>query len=142
MTTLLKFTPWVLKAVVSIILLQTLFFKFGGAKESIDLFTNITTNVPGTPSAEALMRIGSGIVELIAVILLLLPRFTGWGAAIALATMLGAIATHLYLGIIDELLILAVITAVASAILAWIYRSQLPILKRYASENTASPLSP
>ncbi len=131
MTKLQKYTPWVLKAVVSIILLQTLFFKFGGAKESIDLFTNITTNVPGTPSDEALMRIGTGVIELIAVILLLMPRFTGWGAATALGTMLGAIATHLYLGLIDELFIMAVITAIASAVLVWIYRSQLPVINGF-----------
>lgn len=135
MTKLQKYGPWALKAIVSIILLQTLFFKFGGAKESIDLFTNITSNVPGTPSDEAVMRIGTGVIELIAVILLLIPRFTGWGAATALGTMLGAIATHLYLGLIDELFIMAVITAIASAILVWMHRHQLPILKGFRAKS-------
>lgn len=124
-----------LKTIVSIILLQTLFFKFGGASEAIALFSKITNSVPGTPSDESVLRIGTGLVELLAVTLLLLPRFTGWGATLAFGTMLGAIATHLYLGLFDALFAMAIITAIASGILLWMNRYQLPILKKLGNKK-------
>lgn len=124
-----QYFPWILRAVVAFLLLQTLFFKFGAHEESVALFTNITNNVPFTPNNEAAFRIGTGVIELIASILILIPRTTGWGAGIAFGTMLGAIATHLYLGLFDQLFVLAFIVAAVSAALLWMYRHQLPILK-------------
>src|SRR5207245_7648966 len=58
----------VLRITAAIILLQTLFFKFTGAPESVYIFTKV--------GAEPWGRIGSGVVELIAAILILTPRFT------------------------------------------------------------------
>ena len=84
-----KYSPLILKIVISIILIQTLFFKFSGAQESVDLFTKIVGE------DEATMRIGTGILELIASILLFIPKRTWLGAILAFSIMGGAIMSHL-----------------------------------------------
>ena len=63
---------WLLQLVAAGILLQTLFFKFTGAAESVYIFSTL--------GAEPAGRIGSAVVELIASILLLVPS-TAWSAA-------------------------------------------------------------
>jgi uncharacterized membrane protein YphA (DoxX/SURF4 family) len=85
---------WVLQFAAAGILLQTLFFKFTGAEESVYIFTTL--------GAEPWGRIGSGIVELIASVLLLVPATASPGAVMALGLMAGAILSHLtVLGTID-----------------------------------------
>src|SRR5436190_13374724 len=78
---------WVLRITAAIILLQTLFFKFTAAPESVYIFTKV--------GAEPWGRIGSGVVELIAAVLLQVPRTAWVGAAIAMGVMAGAIVSHL-----------------------------------------------
>src|SRR6266480_5917556 len=78
---------WVLRITAAIILLQTLFFKFTGAPESVYIFTKV--------GAEPWGRIGSGIVELIAAILILIPSYSWLGSLLALGVMAGAIVSHL-----------------------------------------------
>src|SRR6185369_17216344 len=78
---------WILQAVVAVILFQTLFFKFTGAAESKYIFTRLGLEPWG--------RIGSGVVELIACILLLYPRTVTLGAILALGVISGAIMSHL-----------------------------------------------
>ncbi len=108
---------WALRIIAAIILLQTLYFKFTGAPESIYIFT--------TMGIEPWGRIGSGVVELIASILLLIPRTTWLGAALALGTIMGAIASHLFVLGIEvqgdggQLFMLAVVVAICSAALLW-----------------------
>lgn len=80
---------WIPRIIAAIILLQTLFFKFSGAEESVYIFSQLGVEPAG--------RIGSGVVELIAGILLLLPRYSAWGALIGAGTMLGAIFSHLFI---------------------------------------------
>ena len=63
---------WVLRILAAVILLQTLFFKFSGAEESVYIFSTLGMEPWG--------RIGTGIVELIASVLLLVPRTTAFGA--------------------------------------------------------------
>jgi len=75
--------------IAAIILLQTLFFKFTGAPESVYIFTTV--------GMEPVGRIGSGVVELIAAVLLLWPSKAWIGAVLASSTMVGAIASHLFL---------------------------------------------
>jgi uncharacterized membrane protein YphA (DoxX/SURF4 family) len=83
---------WLLRLVAAGILLQTLFFKFTGAEESKYIFSTLGVEPWG--------RIGSGVVELVAAILILIPRTTTIGALLALGTMSGAILSHLaFLGI-------------------------------------------
>src|SRR5215217_3745219 len=80
-------TSWALRLIVAVILLQTLFFKFSGAKESVYIFSTL--------GAEPWGRFGSGVVELIASILLLLPRTAVVGAILSLGTICGALMAHL-----------------------------------------------
>jgi uncharacterized membrane protein YphA (DoxX/SURF4 family) len=80
---------WIFRVVIAIILLQTLFFKFTGAEESKYIFTTLMGE------SEAVGRIGSGLVELVAVILLFIPQTMWLGAVLALGTMSGAIFSHL-----------------------------------------------
>src|SRR5918911_2753232 len=63
---------WLLQITVAAILLQTLFFKFTGAEESVYIFSTVGRFV-GVAGVEPWGRIGSGVVELISAILLLIP---------------------------------------------------------------------
>src|SRR5580698_10347887 len=78
---------WILRILAAIILLQTLFFKFSGAEESVYIFSKLGMEPWG--------RIGTGIIELIASILLLIPRTTAIGAVLGLGVMSGALFFHL-----------------------------------------------
>lgn len=123
-----KYFPLFLKLVAAVIMLQTLFFKFSAAQQSIDLFTEIAGE------NQAFMRIGTGIVELIASILLFIPKRTWLGALLALGTMTGAIISHItILGIVHNndngaLFIGAVATFLASLILLIQHRKDIPFL--------------
>lgn len=79
---------WVLRVLAAIIMLQTLFFKFTGAPESVFIFSTLGIEPWG--------RIGTGAMELIASVLILIPRTTASGALLALGIMGGAILSHLF----------------------------------------------
>jgi putative oxidoreductase len=117
---------WILQLIVAIILFQTLFFKFTGAEESKYIFTTLGIEPWG--------RIGSGVVELIAVILLLIPRTVPYGAILALGTIAGAIFSHLTkLGIVVKddgglLFILACVVFVSSAVILFLHRREIPVV--------------
>jgi len=123
-------TCWTLRAITAVILLQTLFFKFTGAKESVYIFSTLGLEPWG--------RIGSGIVELIASILLLLPSTVVFGATLSLGVISGAIVSHLTkLGItlpaVDdhgELFALAVVVFVCSAVILIMHRHEVPLIGR------------
>lgn len=117
---------WILRITAAVVLAQTLFFKFTAAPESVYIFDKVGLGAPG--------RIGSGIAELIAAILLLIPSTVWLGAALALGVMGGAIVSHLtVLGLVvmnDHGLLfgLALTVAVCSAILLMIHRRSIPII--------------
>jgi putative oxidoreductase len=117
---------WALQIIVAVILFQTLFFKFTGAEESKYIFSTLGIEPWG--------RIGSGVVELIAVILLLIPRTVPYGAILALGTISGAIFSHLTkLGIVVKddgglLFILAVVVFLCSAMILLLHRQEIPII--------------
>jgi hypothetical protein len=125
-----RIASWVLRGIAAIILLQTLFFKFTGAKESVYIFSTL--------GAEPWGRIGSGVVELIASVLLLVPATVVWGAILSLGVISGAIVSHLTkLGItlpaVDdhgELFALAIAVFLCSAAILILHRSQLPFVGR------------
>ncbi|WBX75154.1 DoxX family protein [Tenacibaculum ovolyticum] len=125
-----KYFPLILKIIAASIMLQTLFFKFTGAEESVNLFTKIAGN------NEAFARIGTGILELIASILLFTPKKTWLGAILTVGLMAGAIIGHLTkLGINHNndnglLFFSAIVTFVSGAILLFFNRKQLPFIKR------------
>ena len=117
---------WIIKLVAVVILVQTLYFKFNAAEESVYIFSIL--------GIEPFGRIGSGIVELIASILILIPRTTLIGALFGLGTMLGAIFSHLFvLGIEVQndggtLFILALVTLTCCAILIYQNKNKTPDL--------------
>ena len=121
----LKVFDWLLRGTAAAILMQTLFFKFTGAKESVYIFSTLGLEPWG--------RIGSGVVELIAGVLLLTPGTAFYGAAISLAVISGAIVSHLTtLGItlpaVDdhgELFTLAVVVFMCSAAVMLLHRHEL-----------------
>ena len=117
---------FLLKLIIAVILLQTLYFKFTGAAESVYIFTQVGMEPAG--------RIGSGIVELIAAVLIFIPGLTWLGALLALGTISGALFFHLTkLGIevMDDggtLFILACIVFICSIILLWKNRKMIPVV--------------
>jgi hypothetical protein len=121
-------TSWLLQLIVAGILLQTLFFKFTGAEESVYIFTTL--------GAEPWGRIGSGVAELVASILLLVPATIPLGAVLSLGVMAGAIVSHLaVLGIEIKgdgglLFGLAVTVFVLSTAILIIRRAQIPFVAR------------
>jgi len=119
---------WFLQLASAAILGQTLFFKFSGAPESVAIFEAL--------GAEPLGRIGTGVVELVAVVLLLRAKTAVLGALLALGLMGGALASHLtVLGIEVAgdgglLFALACTTSAASVGILRLRRSELFFLAR------------
>jgi len=117
---------WIARIVVAVILLQTLFFKFTAAPESVAIFEKMGIEPYG--------RIGSGIVELIAGVLLLIPRTKAIGALLALGTISGALISHFtVLGIeVDGdgggLFALAMVVFIGSLLLLYFHKDELPII--------------
>jgi hypothetical protein len=120
---------WLLQLTAAVILLQTLFFKFTGAEESVYIFSTL--------GAEPAGRIGSGVLELIASVLLLVPSTAALGAFLAMGLMAGALVSHLtVLGIAVKgdgglLFALAVIVFSSAAVVVVLRRADLPYLGRY-----------
>lgn len=78
---------WLLRIVATIIMLQTLYFKFSGAEESVYIFTTLGIEPWG--------RFVIGSLELVASIFILYPRSTGVGALLGMGLMVGAIFSHI-----------------------------------------------
>lgn len=118
-----KIFPLVLRIIVAVILIQTLRFKFTGHPDSVYIFSKVGLEPYG--------RIATGIAELIAGILLLIPKTVWIGATLSLGIIGGAILIHLTkLGIeINNdgglLFFTAIITFILSAILLWIKRKDV-----------------
>lgn len=114
---------WVLRLVAAVIMLQTLFFKFTASEESVYIFSTLGMEPWG--------RIGSGIAELIASILILYPRTTPFGALLGMGVMNGALFFHLTkLGIEvkgdhGQLFIYALLVFISCAILLLKYKNFL-----------------
>lgn len=123
-----KIASWIVRLIAAIILLQTLFFKFTGAPESIYIFTKVGMEPWG--------RYGSGAMELIAAILLLSSCHCWLGAVLALGVMGGAIMSHLtVLGIVVQddgglLFALAITVAVCSMVTLALHRRQIPFVAK------------
>src|SRR5215831_9219007 len=126
---MLTIISWICRVTAALILLQTLFFKFTAAPESVYIFTKVGLEPWG--------RIGSGIAELIAAILILIPATTWLGAGLALAVMAGAVFSHLtVLGIVvmndgGLLFGLALAVAACSILLLFLQRRRVPIIGAY-----------
>ncbi len=121
----MKILDWVARLTAVAILGQTLFFKFSAAPESVYIFDKVGLGAPG--------RIGSGVAELIAALLLLTP-YAWLGALLALGVISGAIMSHLtVLGIEvqgdgGELFGLAVVVFLASLVVLYLHRREIPVI--------------
>jgi uncharacterized membrane protein YphA (DoxX/SURF4 family) len=125
---------WALRLLAAFILLQTLFYKFSGAGESVYIFSTLGMEPWG--------RIGSGVLELIASVLILYPRTTIFGAALGAGLMAGAIFFHLAkLGLVvlndgGLLFIYALLVFLSCISLLIIHRQQvLALIKPIFSKN-------
>ncbi len=127
---------WVLQLAVAGILLQTLFFKFTGAEESVYIFSTVGRflNIAGV---EPWGRIGSGVLELIASLLLIVPATASVGAILTMGVMAGAILSHVVILGIDVkgdsglLFSLALTAFIASAIVLVLRRAEIPGVGRF-----------
>ncbi len=134
MNSKLNILSWILRIAAAAILLQTLYFKFTGAPESIYIFETV--------GMEPFGRYASGIAELLAAILFFIPGFTWLGALIGLGVMSGAIMSHLtVLGIEVQgdgglLFALAIVVFICCAILLYLYRRDIPVFgSRFSGSN-------
>ena len=74
--------------IAALILLQTLYFKFTGAPESVYIFEQLGLEPYG--------RIGTGIFELIIAALLLVKRSSLVGGILGLGVITGALFSHIF----------------------------------------------
>ena len=86
---------WLLSAYIGFVFVQSLFFKFTGAYESIYIFSTLRA-WSGVALFEPFGRFAIGTFELTASILLFVPRLRIFGAALAIGIMSGAIFFHLF----------------------------------------------
>lgn len=114
---------WVLKLIAAFIMLQTLYFKFSGAEESVFIFTQMHMEPWG--------RYATGIAELAASFLILYKPTATIGAILALGIMSGAIFSHLFVLGIDVkndhglLFSYALVVWLAALVLVWLNRQQI-----------------
>lgn len=127
---------WLLRIVAAAILLQTLYFKFTAQPESVELFTKL--------GAEPMGRIGTGIIELFASILLLIPSTVFMGALLGIGLMAGAIASHiLVIGIQSQgdggqLFMLAIIVFICCVIIAVLHKQKgIDLLNKFLKPKMA-----
>lgn len=124
------------RILAAVILLQTLYFKFTAAAESVYIFTTVGMEPWG--------RIGVGVLELIAAFLLL-REVTAWlGAGLSLGLMSGAVLMHFtVLGIEVQgdggyLFFLALVVAVCNAMVLWVDREKVRGLFERLTRKTTS----
>lgn len=128
------FISVLLRLVAAVIMLQTLYFKFTAQPESVYIFSRVGIEPWG--------RIGTGVAELIAAVLLLVPATVVIGALMAAGMMLGALATHLFILGIEvqddggQLFSYAVVVLLASIGLLFLHFQQLISYKRMFIRDT------
>ena len=121
-----KYVYLSLRIIIAIILVQTLRYKFTGHPDSIYIFTQVGLEPYG--------RIGIGLIELIAAILILIPKTIWLGAGLTIGVLSGAIFFHLTnIGIEVNgdgggLFYMGLGTLVLSCIVLWLDRKSIPII--------------
>lgn len=119
---------WIARLIAAFIMMQTLYFKFTASEESVFIFTEVGMEPWG--------RIGVGVLELVASVLLLIPATVWAGAMLAFGLMAGAIVMHLTLLGIEvkgdggQLFIYALIVAACAVFSFFKSRSQVPEIIR------------
>ncbi|MBS1555156.1 MAG: DoxX family protein [Bacteroidetes bacterium] len=130
-----KIIFWCARLIAAAIMLQTLYFKFSGAEESVYIFTQMGIEPWG--------RIGTGVMELVASSLLIIPATVWLGAILAIGLMGGAIMSHLLvLGIEVKgdgglLFIYALLVLACSLTAFWLSRENWPaFIKKFVPGMT------
>ena len=120
---IITIVSWVLRLLAAAIMLQTLFFKFSASEESVYIFSTVGMEPWG--------RIGSGVFELIASILIMIPRTTAIGSLMGIGLMSGALYFHFTkLGVVvrgdgGQLFIYALLVWLSCIALCIIYKKEL-----------------
>tara|TARA_R110002073_G_scaffold72537_1_gene177686 strand:+ start:720186 stop:720569 length:384 start_codon:yes stop_codon:yes gene_type:complete len=121
-----KYAPLIIRLIIAIILIQTLRYKFTAHPDSVYIFSKAGLEPYG--------RIASGIAELIAAILLLIPKTVWMGALLTVGIITGAIITHLTTIGIEvngdggKLFYMAILVFVLGLSTLWIYRKDIPFI--------------
>lgn len=116
----------ILRIIIAILFIQTLRFKFTAHPDSIYIFSKIGLEPYG--------RIGIGVLELIASILILIPRTIWIGALLTFGLISGAVIMHLtQLGIEinndgGKLFYMALTVLILSTLILWNQRKNIPIV--------------
>ncbi|MFM9945162.1 MAG: DoxX family protein [Bacteroidia bacterium] len=120
---------WILRLIIALIYLQTLYFKFSGHPESVYIFSKMGLEPYG--------RIGLGMAELITACLLLIPQTKLYGLLFSLGIISGAVFSHLAILGIEvrgdggTLFYLSLTVWIISAFLLFVYRVELRQLWKY-----------
>lgn len=124
-------TSWIARIAVAIIIGQTLFFKFTDAPETVELFKKLDLG------ASAYKTIGA--LELVACLLILIPRTVAWGTILSLGLMSGAILAHItkigFSGPDGTLAAMAIAAWLLSAFILYCERSKVPFYGRFFSHK-------
>lgn len=113
----------IVRIIIAVIYLQTLYFKFSAQPESVYIFEQLGFEPYG--------RIGSGIMELLIAILILIPRTKILGALLSIFVISGALFSHLFILGIEinndggTLFILGVIVFLLSVLVLFLHKNQL-----------------
>jgi uncharacterized membrane protein YphA (DoxX/SURF4 family) len=130
---------FVLSAYIAFVFVQSLFFKFTGSVESIFIFSTLR-DWSGIGLFEPFGRFFIGASELVASILLFIPRTRIFGAGMALGIISGAIVFHLFTPLGVEIMgdggllfTLACGVWIASAVILWLERAKVASLLAFVS---------
>lgn len=125
-----RIISWILQIVVAVLLAQASVFKLISDPDTVSLFTKLGMEPHG--------RIMTGIFELLACILLLIPVSSIYGALLAAGLMSGALLGHItklgFTGPEGELGIMAILILLASLVILFLRRAQLPFIARMFSK--------
>ena len=98
-----RYLPWIPPIFVTFVFVQSLFFKFSGSEETVIIFNTIADWMAGLPVlgaiAEPFRAYGGntvGFTELVAAVLILVPRTRIFGALLGVGVISGAIFFHLF----------------------------------------------
>lgn len=117
---------WAFRLLAAGIMLETLFFKFTGAKESVWIFTQM--------NMESWGRYGQGLWELSAALLLLWPATVWIGCVLTLAAMGAALLSHLavlgvsIMGDHGLLFAMACTVFISGLVTLWIHQRSVPFI--------------
>src|SRR5258708_6323016 len=100
---------WILQIGAAGMFLMVGFFKLSGDPQMVELFDTIGLG--------QWFRYVTGSVEVLGAVLLLIPRLSGVGALLLVGTMLGAVATHLF--IVGGSPLPAIILLIVTGLIAW-----------------------